>query len=213
MSKQKPNTVLLGISIGLPLIFTSVGLGLIFRFAEATTLTCQRNSREQGQCELKTLRGPFSWQHNQVMPLQDIKTVKIQGQRQISSGDRIYLLMIETQQGEFSLQSAEHSELLKPTAVKLGTFLDNKEQTKVEVTTPDMRWLFYLIGGVFVTVPTAICLSLLYSSLNPGIQVTGKSVINPYDEVTYDDAFSLDDDFSINETFSFDEDFVYEQDT
>jgi len=213
MSKQKLNPVLLGVVIGLPLLFTGVGLGLIFRFAEATTLTCQRDSREQGQCELKTLRGPFSWQHSQVMPLQDIKTVKIQGQRQVSSGDRTYLLMVETRRGEFSLQSAEYPELLEPTAVKLSTFLDHKEQSKVEITTPDMRWLFYLIGGVFTTVPTAICLGLLYSIFNPGTQTNGESVINPYDEVTYDDAFSLNDEFSINETFSFDEEFVYEQDT
>jgi len=211
MLKLKMDPIL-AVVIGLPVIFTGAGLGLIFGFAEATTLTCQRDSREQGQCELKTLRGPFSWQSNKVMPLQDIKTVKIQGQRQISSGDRTYLLMVETQNGEFSLQSAEYPELLQPNAVKLGTFLDNKEQTKVEITTPDMRWLLYLIGGLFMTIPTAICLGLLYSMLNPGTQVHGESVIDPYDEVTFDDEFSFDDECSFGETFSFDEELVYEQD-
>lgn len=160
----------LAAGIGLPILFSGVGLVLIFGTAAVSTFTCQRSQPKQGNCEVRTLRGPFSWEHRRTYPLADIKSVEVERQGRTGSTEDYYLMMVKTNQGEFSLRSAENPEPLNAEVAKIGEFLADETQSMVQIEAPDDRWILYLIGLIFLTVPTAISARLLWSLLHPTSQ-------------------------------------------
>lgn len=142
-----------GAGLGAIALFGSLGLLFIF-LAQLKTLDCQRQTFDQGQCQVKTLQGPLEWERNlQTFTLRQFRGAELESQYSRSHAGRIYRVVLRTEQAMIPLTDLFDSEVAEKNALadQINSFLSDPNQKTLSIHQGD-RQFFYFMGGMFVTV-------------------------------------------------------------
>ena len=139
------------VGLGVIALFGSLGLLFIF-FAQLKVLDCQRQTFDQGQCQVKTLQGPLEWERNpQTFTLRQFRGAALESQYSRSNAGRIYRVVLRTEQETIPLTYHFDSEVAEKhvLADQINGFLSNPNQKTLNVRQGD-RSFSYEMGGGFV---------------------------------------------------------------
>jgi hypothetical protein len=139
------------VGLGVIALFGSVGLLFIF-LAQLKTLDCQRQTFDQGHCQVKTLQGPIEWERNpQTFTLPQFRGAELESQYSRSHAERIYRVVLRTEPEMIPLTSHFDSGVAEKNALanQINGFLSDPNQKTLSIQQGD-RTLSYFMGGIFV---------------------------------------------------------------
>jgi hypothetical protein len=140
-----------GVGFGVIALFGSTGL-LFISLAQIKTLDCQRQTFDQGQCQVKTLQGPLEWERNpQTFTLRQFQGAKLESQYSRSNAGRIYRVALKTENETIPLTQSFDSGVAEKNALidQINGFLADPNQKVLSIQQGD-RGFSYLMGGAFI---------------------------------------------------------------
>lgn len=151
-----------GVGLGTIALFGSLGLLFIF-LAQLKTLDCQRQTFDQGQCQVKTLQGPLEWERNvHTFTLRQFRGAELESQYSRSNAGRIYRVVLRTEQEAIPLTSHFDSSVAEKNALanQINGFLSDPNQKTLSIQQGDRR-SSYFMGGMFVGVSLLVGLPFI----------------------------------------------------
>ena len=145
------------------LIFSSAGLAMIFS-ASFRTFNCQRIDSNQGNCELKTVTGPFNKEDIRTFPLKELKSASLKMKRSTSSSSRkTYYVSLKTATKDIDLPTNAYGSTGTRASLvtEVNNFIKNPKETSLNVQEDDIRWEIYLAGALFLSIPNLIAMHFL----------------------------------------------------
>ena len=141
------------IHLGLLLTFNVVGLAVILLASPITftTFNCQRLNSNQGNCELKTLTGPFNKEQVRSFPVKELKSASLESYS-YSSKKINYYTRLKTERGGISLPTGFYGPSWNTASLptEINNFIKDPNQTSFSAQEDDTRWQSYLFLGLFL---------------------------------------------------------------
>ena len=140
-----------GAGLGAIGLFGSLGLLFIF-LAQIKTLDCQRQTFDQGQCQVKTLQGPLEWERNpHTFTLRQFRGAELESQYSRANAGRVYRVVLRTEPETIPLTNSFDSSVAEKNALanQINGFLSDPNQKTLSIQQGD-RGFSYLMGGSFI---------------------------------------------------------------
>jgi hypothetical protein len=165
MKFSKNSHFLIFLGLLFSLFFSSAGLAMIFRWASFTTFNCQRIDSNRGNCELKTVTGPFNKENIRTFPVKELKSASLKKRSTSTSpsSKKTYYVSLKTATKDIYLGTYAYGATGTRASLvtEINNFIKNPKETSLNVKEDDRRLEMYVFAGVFLSIPNLIAMYAL----------------------------------------------------